>query len=51
MIKENPEDSVRDEQNGAELNAAGTEENPETDKAEENDTSVKKEITEEDVKL
>lgn len=51
MIKENPEDSVRDEQNGAELNAAGTEENPETDKPEENDTPVKKETTEEDVKI
>ena len=51
MIKENPEDSVRDEQNGAELNAAGTEENPETDKAEENHTPVKKETTEEDVKI
>jgi hypothetical protein len=51
MIKENPEDPVRDEQNGAELNAAGTEENPETDKAEENHTPVKKETTEEDVKI
>lgn len=51
MIKENPEDSVRDEQNGAELNAAGTEENPEADKAEENDPVIKKETTEEEVKI
>jgi len=51
MIKENPEDSVRDEQNGAELNAAGTEENPEADKAEENDPIINKKTTEEEVKI
>ncbi len=35
MIKDNPEDSVREEQNGAINDAAGTEEAIKTDKAEE----------------
>jgi hypothetical protein len=51
MIKENPEDSVRDEQNGADLNAAGTEENPDTENADENDPPIKKETTEEGLKI
>lgn len=38
MIKDNPEDSVREEQNGANNDAAGTEEAIKTDKAEENES-------------
>ncbi len=40
MIKENPEDSVREEQNGAEMNAAGTEDANKTEMAEENEASA-----------
>jgi K+/H+ antiporter YhaU regulatory subunit KhtT len=40
MIKENPEDSVREEQNGAEMNAAGTEDENKTKMAEENEASA-----------
>jgi hypothetical protein len=40
MIKDNPEDSVREEQNGAINDAAGTEEAIKTDKAEENESSA-----------
>lgn len=51
MIKENPEDSVRDEQHGANTNAAGTEDTLKTDKAEENDTPADKENAEEKIKI
>jgi hypothetical protein len=51
MIKENPEDSVREEQNGANTNAAGTEDTLKTDKAEENDTPADRETAEENVKI
>ena len=40
MIKDNPEDSVREEQNGAINDAAGTEEAIKTDKAEEIESSA-----------
>jgi hypothetical protein len=44
MINEDPQDSVRDEQNGAEINAAGTEDANKTEMSEENDTSADSEI-------
>jgi hypothetical protein len=47
MIKENPEDSVREEQNGAEMNAAGIENENKTEKVEENETSAGSETSEE----
>jgi hypothetical protein len=40
MINEDPQDSVREEQNGAEINAAGTEDANKTEMAEENDASA-----------
>lgn len=43
MIKEDPQDSVREEQNGAEMNAAGTEDANKTEMAEENDASAESE--------
>lgn len=43
MINEDPQDSVRDEQNGAEMNAAGTEDANKTEMSEENDASADKE--------
>jgi hypothetical protein len=51
MIKENPEDSVLEEQNGANTDAAGTEDTLKTDKAEENDTPADREPAEENVKI
>jgi hypothetical protein len=51
MIKENPEDSVREEQNGAETNAAGTEDANKTEKAEENKASADSKTTEENVEI
>jgi len=50
MIKEDPGNSVREEQNGANLDAAGAENNIKTEKAEENDSPADSETTEEDVK-
>ena len=44
MINEDPQDSVREEHNGAEINAAGTEDANKTDMAEENDASADIEI-------
>jgi hypothetical protein len=51
MIKENPEDSVREEQNGANTDAAGTEDKLKTEKAEENDAPADKENAEENLKI
>jgi hypothetical protein len=51
MIKENPEDSVREEQNGAEMNAAGTEDANKTEMAEENEAPADSETSEENEKI
>ncbi len=40
MTKEDPQDSVREEQNGAEMNAAGTEDENKAEMSEENDASA-----------
>jgi hypothetical protein len=48
MIKKNPDDSVHEEQSGANENAAGTEETTQAEKANENDTEGKKEKTKPD---
>ena len=45
MIKENPEDSVREEQNGAEMSAAGTEDANKTEIAGENEAPAESETT------
>ena len=51
MIKENPEDSVREEQNGAEMNAAGTEDANKTEMAEENEAPADSETSEVNEKI
>ncbi len=51
MIKENPEDSVREEQNGTITDAAGTEDTLKTDKAGENDTPADREPAEENIEI
>ncbi len=51
MIKENPENSVREEQNGASDDAAGTEDALKTDKAEETDTSADSKVNEEKLEI
>lgn len=48
MIKKNPDDSVHEEQSGADENAAGTEETTQAEKANENDTEGEKEKTKPD---
>jgi len=48
MIKKNPDDSVHEEQSGAKENAAGTEETPQAEKANENDTEGEKDKTKPD---
>ena len=48
MIKEDPEDSVRDEQHGANLKAAGTEDTNEAENAEKTEPREDDKIAEED---
>lgn len=48
MIKENPEDSVLEEQNGANTDATGTEDATETEKAAENESAAESETAEND---
>lgn len=50
MIIEDPKNSVREEQNGAETSAAGTEDTIKTEKAEVNDTPADSEAAEENIK-
>ncbi len=51
MNKENPEDSVRQEQNGAEMNAAGTEDANKAEMTEENEASGNSGESEENEKI